>query len=202
MKVFYWKNKIKEQELDEVKKVLKEGGIIAFPTDTVYGLACDCFNTKAIKKLYKIKERPSYKPINVLTNSVEKIYKVANGINNKELELISKYMPGDLTLILNKNEDVPSVLTAGIDTIGVRIPNNEISLKILEKYKYPLAVTSANKSGKSSGLEVADFIDVFKDDIDIVIDGGKTQIGVSSTIVRVKEDKIKVLRQGSLEIKE
>ena len=202
MKVFYWKNKIRESELNEVKKVLKEGGIIAFPTDTVYGLACDCFNKKSIEKLYQIKERPSYKPINVLTNSVEKIYKVTEKINKKELELIGKYMPGDLTLILNKNEKVPSVLTAGIDTIGVRIPNNEIALRILENFKNPLAVTSANKSGKSSGLEVADFIEEFKNEIDIVIDGGKTKVGVSSTIVRVKEDKLKILRQGNLVIEE
>ena len=202
MKVFYWKKEIKEKELEEVKKVLKEGGIIAFPTDTVYGLACDCFNKKSIEKLYQIKERPSYKPINVLTNSVEKIYKVTEKINKKELELIGKYMPGDLTLILNKNEKVPSVLTAGIDTIGVRIPNNEIALRILENFKNPLAVTSANKSGKSSGLEVADFIEEFINDIDIVIDGGKTKVGVSSTIVRVKEDKLKILRQGNLVIEE
>ncbi len=202
MKVFYWKNKIRESELNEVKKVLKEGGIVAFPTDTVYGLACDCFNKKSIEKLYQIKERPSYKPINVLTDSVEKMYKVVDSINNKELELISKYMPGDLTLILNKNEKVPSILTAGIDTIGVRIPDNKIALAILKNFKNPLAVTSANKSGKTSGLEVADFIDVFNNQIDIIIDGGKTPIGVSSTIVKVKEDKIKILRQGNLEIEE
>ena len=202
MKVFYWKNKIRESELNEVKKVLKEGGIVAFPTDTVYGLACDCFNKKSIEKLYQIKERPSYKPINVLTDSVEKMYKVVDSINNKELELISKYMPGDLTLILNKNEKVPSILTAGIDTIGVRIPDNKIALAILKSFKNPLAVTSANKSGKTSGLEVADFIDVLNNQIDIIIDGGKTPIGVSSTIVKVKEDKIKILRQGNLEIEE
>ena len=194
------KNKINEDELQEVKNVIRRGGIIAFPTDTVYGIACDCFKTKAIEKLYRIKERPAYKPINVLTDSLEKMYKVASTISNRELELIGKYMPGDLTIILNKNEKVPSILTAGIDTVGVRIPNNDIALKILENSKNPLAVTSANKSGQTSGLEVSDFIDVFKDDIDIFIDGGKTPIGVSSTIVKVVDDKVKILRQGNLEI--
>lgn len=202
MKIFYWKNKIDENELLEVKKVLKEGGIIAFPTDTVYGLACDCFNKKAIEKIFQIKHRPSYKPINVLTNNVEKMYKVVESINAKELELIGKYMPGDLTIIFNKNDKVPSILTAGIDTIGVRIPNNEIALKILESSKNPLAVTSANISGEEAGLEVSDFIDTFKNQIDIIIDGGKSPIGVSSTIVKVKEDKIKILRQGNLTIEE
>ena len=202
MKVFYWKNNINEKELEEVKEVIKNGGIVAFPTDTVYGIACDCFNKKSIEKLYRIKERPAYKPINVLTDSVEKIYKVVKSISNKELELISKYMPGDLTIILNKNEKVPSILTAGIDTIGVRIPNNEIALKILENSKNPLAVTSANKSGETSGLEVSDFIDVFKNEIDIFIDGGKTPIGISSTIVKIVDDKVKILRQGNLEIEE
>ena len=202
MKVFYWKNKINEDELQEVINVIKKGGIIAFPTDTVYGLACDCFNSEAIKKIFRIKERPAYKPINVLTDSVEKMYKVVDSINNKELELIGKYMPGDLTIILNKNEKVPSILTAGIDTIGVRIPNNAIALKILESSKNPLAVTSANKSGKSSGLEVADFINTFKDDIDIIIDGGKTPTVVASTIIKVVDGKIKVLRQGNINIEE
>ena len=203
MKIFYWKKRIRENELQEVKKVLKEGGIIAFPTDTVYGLACDSRNEKAIQKIYQIKRRPAYKPINVLTDSVEKMYRVVDEINHKELELISKYMPGDLTIILKKNNKVPSILTAGIDTIGVRIPNNKVALTILKNYKNPLAVTSCNISGEKSGVEVADFIDAFRNKIDIIIDGGKTDLGVVSTIVRVKEDNnIKILRQGSIEIEE
>lgn len=200
MRIYYWKNNIKEDELKKVKETLKKGGIIAFPTDTVYGLACDCFNEDAIEKLYKIKNRPSYKPISVLTDSVEKIYEVVNTISEKEKEIIDKYMPGDLTIILNKNNKVPSILTADIDTIGVRIPKNRIAQTILENYENPLAVTSANKSGKPNGLEVADFIDDFKNEINIIIDGGKSKIGVPSTIVEIEDNNIKILRQGNLKI--
>ena len=100
-------------------------------------------------------------------------------------------MPGDLTIILKKNNKVPSTLTAGIDTIGVRIPNNKVALTILQNYKNPLAVTSANISGEKSGVEVADFIDTFRNKIDIIVDGGKAEIGKVSTIVQVKEDNIK-----------
>ena len=197
MRMLYWKKKIRDVELQEVKRVLKAGGIIAFPTDTVYGLACDAYNKKAIERLFQIKNRPAYKPINVLTDSVEKMYRVVEEINHKELELISKYMPGDLTIILKKNNKVPSTLTAGIDTIGVRIPNNKVALTILQNYKNPLAVTSANISGEKSGVEVADFIDTFRNKIDIIVDGGKAEIGKVSTIVQVKEDNIKILRQDN-----
>ena len=109
-------------------------------------------------------------------------------------------MPGDLTIIVDKKENVPDLLTANLDTVGVRIPNHEMALKRLENYPYPLATTSVNLSGDSPGIEVSDFIEEFKDKVDMIVDGGKSPIGVASTIVRVENDQIKILREGRLTV--
>ena len=202
-KYFDWKNNVDESELNKIKEILDNDGVIIFPTDTVYGIACNCFSEKAIKKVFDIKKRPENKPINVLSNNLDKIKLVSRNINEKEKFLIDKYMPGALTIILDKNEKVSDILTAGLDTIGVRIPKNNISLRILENVSYPLATTSANISGDSAGIKISDFLKEFDGVVDVIIDGGETDLKVASTIVRVESDnKLKIIREGTLKIKE
>ncbi len=202
-KYFDWKNNVDESELNKIKEILDNDGVIIFPTDTVYGIACNCFSEKAIKKVFDIKKRPENKPINVLSNNLDKIKLVSKNINEKEKFLINKYMPGALTIILDKNEKVSDILTAGLDTIGVRIPKNNISLRILENVSYPLATTSANISGDSAGIKITDFLKEFDGVVDAIIDGGETDLKVASTIVRVESDnKLKIIREGTLKIKE
>lgn len=202
-KYFDWKNNVDESELNKIKEILDNDGVIIFPTDTVYGIACNCFSEKAIKKIFDIKKRPENKPINVLSNNLDKIKLVSRNINEKEKFLIDKYMPGALTIILDKNEKVSDILTAGLDTIGVRIPKNNISLRILENVSYPLATTSANISGDSAGIKISDFLKEFDGVVDAIIDGGETDLKVASTIVRVESDnKLKIIREGTLKIKE
>lgn len=202
-KYFDWKNIVDESELNEIKEILDNDGVIIFPTDTVYGIACNCFSEKAIKKVFDIKKRPENKPINVLSNNLDKIKLVSKNISEKEEFLINKYMPGALTIILDKNEKISDILTAGLDTIGVRIPKNNISLRILENVSYPLATTSANISGDSAGIKITDFLKEFDGVVDAIIDGGETDLKVASTIVRVESDnKLKIIREGTLKIKE
>ena len=202
-KYFDWKNNVDESELNKIKEILDNDGVIIFPTDTVYGIACNCFSEKAIKKVFDIKKRPENKPINVLSNNLDKIKLVSKNISEKEEFLINKYMPGALTIILDKNEKVSDILTAGLDTIGVRIPKNNISLRILENLSYPLATTSANISGDSAGIKITDFLKEFDGVVDAIIDGGETDLKVASTIVRVESDnKLKIIREGTLKIKE
>ena len=189
-----------EENLEEIKKVLEEDGIIIFPTDTVYGIGCNCYSIEGLKKLFSFKNRPLSKPINVLTNSLEKIETVAKELTEEERRLIDKYLPGDLTIIVDKKENVPDLLTANLKTVGVRIPNHEMALKILESSPYPLATTSVNLAGESPGVEVSDFLEEFKDKVDIIVDGGKSPIGVASTIVRVEQGEIKILREGQLKV--
>lgn len=201
-KYFDWKNNVDESELNKIKEILDNDGVIIFPTDTVYGIACNCFSEKAIKKVFDIKKRPENKPINVLSNNLDKIKLVSKNISEKEKFLIDKYMPGALTIILDKNEKVPDILTAGLETIGVRIPKNNISLRILENVSYPLATTSANISGDSAGIKITDFLKEFDGVVDAIIDGGETDLKVASTIVRVESDnKLKIIREGTLKIK-
>ena len=200
-KKWNWTNEIKEEELEELNNILENDGVIIFPTDTVYGIGCNCYSEKAIEKIFEIKKRAKNKPIGILTDSVDKIKTVAK-VSNKEEELINKYMPGALTIILDKKEKTPDVLTSGLQTIGVRIPNDEIALKILEKFQYPLATTSANESGEEAGIEVEDFMNYFDGKVDAIIDGGPTKIQVASTIIRVDNNELKVLREGTLKIKE
>lgn len=201
-KYFNWNDNIDESELNKIKEILDNDGVIIFPTDTVYGIACNCFSEKAIKKIFDIKKRPENKPINVLSNSLDKIKLVSKNISEKEEILINEYMPGALTVILDKNEKVPDILTAGLETIGVRIPKNNISLRILESVSYPLATTSANISGDSAGIKITDFLEEFDGVVDAIIDGGETDLKVASTIVRVESDnKLKIIREGTLKIK-
>ena len=199
--IYNWKEEIKTEELENTIKVLGNGGIVIFPTDTVYGIACDAFNETAIKKLFEFKGRNDNKPICVLTSSVDKMNKVAY-IKEKEEELINKYMPGALTIILDKKENVSNMLTSNLSTIGVRIPNNEIALKILKNIENPLATTSANISGNQAGIEINDFINTFKNKVDIIIDGGETDLKISSTIIKLNENKIEILREGTVKIEE
>ena len=190
---------VDEAVLKEIHKVLDNDGLIIFPTDTVYGIACNAFSDKAINKLFQAKKRDFNKPIGVLTDSLPKINLVVSNINEKEKELIKKYFPGNLTIIFDKKEDVSDLLTSNQKTIGVRIPNHEIALKILKSYPYPLATSSANLSNAKEVTEIKDIYDIFKDSVDIFIDGGVCK-DIPSTIIRVEEDKIHILREGSLKI--
>lgn len=190
---------INDKILKEVVDILNKDGIIIFPTDTVYGIACNAFSDKALIRLFNAKKRSFDKPINVLTNSIDKINLVVDSINDIERELINKYLPGDLTIILNKKKGISNILTANKNTIGVRIPNNEVALKILSSYQYPLAVTSANISGFDVGTKLDDLIDIFKDKVDVIIDGGILK-STPSTIVRIQNNNINILRQGNLKI--
>lgn len=198
--IYDWKEEISEAELQNIVKILDNDGIIVFPTDTVYGLACNCLSKKAINKIFEVKKRARNNPINVLTDSVDKMYQVAEKISQKEKRLIERYMPGALTIILDKKKEISDELTAGLPTVGVRIPDNNIALKILESVSYPLATTSANISGDAAGVKIEDFVDYFSGKVDAIIDGGTTQIQIASTVIRVEDDSYKVIREGSIKL--
>lgn len=198
--IFDWTKKINENELNKVVEIINNDGVIIFPTDTVYGIGCNCYNEKAIKKIFDLKGRDYSKPINVLIGSVKKIDELASSINEKERKLINKYMPGDMTIILKKNDNVPDLLTANLDSVGVRIPNNKIALEILNRVDFPLGTTSANISGEVAMCDFNDVVSEFNGKVDVIINGGESEIGVASTIVRVDDGEIKILRQGNLKI--
>ena len=198
--IFDWTKEINENELNKVMEIINKDGVIIFPTDTVYGIGCNCYNENAINKIFELKGRDYSKPINVLIDSVDKIDQLASSISDIERKLIDKYMPGDLTIILKKNNNVSDLLTANLDSVGVRIPNNRIALEILKKVDIPLGTTSANISGEAAMCDFNDVAKEFDGKVDAIINGGESEIGVASTIVRVDDGEIKILRQGNLKI--
>ena len=205
MKYFDWTNKIDEKELKEVIEVLDNDGLVIFPTETVYGIASKATSLKAVDKLYEAKKRPRDKAINIMVGDGKDISKYAKINSEIEAKIIEEFMPGGITLILDKVDDFGEGFTLSNNTIGVRIPNNTIALKILKNISFPLTVPSANISNKPSGTEVNDIIDDFRNTVDIIIDGGKSVDSIPSTIVRVEDNKINILRQGKIsedEIKE
>ena len=157
-KVLDLKNTENYDKLDKIAKVLKNGGIVAFPTETVYGIGADCLNEEAIKKLYRVKNRPLDNPISLLVSNVDMIENVVEKVNDVEYKLIKAFFPGPLTLVIKKKKIISNILTANLENVGIRMPNNEIAIRLIEYLNMPIATTSANISGNPSGTSVEDVI--------------------------------------------
>lgn len=190
------------QKLRYSAEIIKNGGIVVFPTETVYGIGTNGLDKEAVERLYKIKERPLNKPISLLVSDYEMIEKVVKDINELEYKIMKKFFPGPLTIILNKKDIVPDIVTSGGSTVGIRMPEEEITRKLIEYAGVPIAAPSANISGKASGIDLQEIIKEFGDKVDYYIDGGKSKIGIGSTIVKVENNTIKILREGSISKKE
>lgn len=202
-KLYDWKDVIKDDELDEIVDIIKRDGIVVFPTETVYGIGGNALSENVIKNIYNIKKRPQEKALSILVKNKEEIKKYAYISNQLEEEIIDKFMPGPITIILKKRKsEISDLLTANNDTIGIRIPDNNIVKKILEKCNLPIAAPSANISGKSSSIKLEDIKPDFDGKVDAFIDGGVCKQNVSSTIVKVIDGNIKILREGIISIKD
>ena len=190
------------QKLRYSAEIIKNGGIVVFPTETVYGIGTNGLDKEAVERLYKIKERLLNKPISLLVSDFKMIEKVVKDISELEYKIMKKFFPGPLTIILNKKDIVPDIVTSGGSTVGIRMPEEEITRKLIEYAGVPIAAPSANISGKPSGIDLQEIIKEFGDKVDYYIDGGKSKIGIGSTIVKVENNTIKILREGSISKKE
>ena len=189
---------VDKENLDEVINHISSGNIAIIPTETVYGIGAKCLDENAVNKIFIAKERTKNNPLNVLIAHKDMVNMVAQNITKIENDLMDKFWPGPFTIILEKKEDVPKVVTAGNNTIGVRMPRNDVTLKIIEKVGMPLAAPSANVSGKPSGTSLYDIQYEFEDRIEYFVDDGISEIGLESTVVRVVNDEILILRPGSI----
>ena len=201
-KLLNLKNSTDYQKLRYPAGIIKNGGIVVFPTETVYGIGTNGLDKEAVERLYKIKERPLNKPISLLVSDYEMIEKVVKDINELEYKIMKKFFPGPLTIILNKKDIVPDIVTSGGSTVGIRMPEEEITRKLIEYAGVPIAAPSANISGEPSGIDLQEIIKEFGDKVDYYIDGGKSKIGIGSTIVKVENNSIKILREGNISKKE
>lgn len=191
-------NEQKLEKLKEPAKVISDGGIVVFPTETVYGIGTNGLDENAVKRLYEVKQRPIEKPISLLVSNMEMVKQIAKDITEKEYKIMETFFPGPLTIILKKKENVPDVITAGKETVGVRIPSGEIARKLVEYANVPIAAPSANISGEPSGTNIQDIIKSFGGQVDYFIDGGECKIGIASTIVQVIDGVPHILREGSI----
>ena len=185
--------------LKKAAELIKQGKIVVFPTETVYGIGTNGLDENAVKKLYEVKKRPLDKPISLLVSNMEMVNLIAKDITEIEYKIMEKFFPGPLTIILKKKNVVPNIVTAGQDTIGVRMPSGEVARKLVEMANVPIAAPSANISGQPSGTNLQEIKKHL--DADYFIDG-QCELGLSSTIVKVVDGKPQILRQGKITLEE
>ena len=180
--------------IEKAVKVLREGGLVVIPTETVYGICADPFNREAVDRIYKLKERDERKPLQLLIHDKGTAAKLATGLNRNTNKFLDENWPGPLTVILKKKRTVPNYITGGLKSVGLRVPDHPVALEIIRRFG-PVAATSANISGKDPAITVAQAKKNLPKGIDLFIDGGKCKIGISSKVIRIKNGKIDVIRK-------
>ncbi|WP_373080418.1 L-threonylcarbamoyladenylate synthase [Fusobacterium varium] len=191
-------------DYNKIGEFLKDGNLIIYPTDTVYGVGGIIDSDEAITKIYKAKERSFKSPLIVLVSDVAKIEEIAyiEEKNREKIEkLIKEFWPGGLTIILNKKNNVPDIMVSGGKTVGVRMPDLDTALKIIEAAGGLLPTTSANISGEATPRSYNELSEAFKERVEILVDGGKCPVGTASTIIDMS-DKPKILRVGAISVED
>lgn len=196
------KNISEYSKLETAGQIIRNGGLVLFPTETVYGLGANGLDAEAVKKIYVVKGRNSDNPLILHISDIEMLGKISKDISDIEFKLMNSFWPGPFTIILNKTDLVPSVVAGGLDTVGVRMPSSEIARNLIKFADVPIAAPSANISGRPSGTNVEDIYQELGDKVDYIIDGGDCNIGVESTVVRVIDGVPHILRPGKITAEE
>ena len=193
---------VSEESLNEGAEIIKNGGLVAFPTETVYGLGADAFNPLAIAKVFEAKNRPHFDPLIIHIAKIETLDEAADlSLLNKETRkklflLAEKFWPGPLSIILPKNKKIPDIATAGLQTAAIRMPDNETALKLISLSTGAIAAPSANPFGSLSPTRAEHVREGLGEKIDLILDGGQSRIGVESTVLDISGGSIKILRPG------
>jgi L-threonylcarbamoyladenylate synthase len=187
-----------QQQAEQAITILKKGGIVAFPTDTVYGLGASMNLAQAVERVYQVKKRPRTMPLPLLLAEVSQIDKVTRSVPPVAWLLAEKFLPGALTLVLLKSKSVPDIVSGGGKTIAVRIPDHPIPVALAQGLGTPIAGTSANLSGSPSALTAEDVRAQLGDKVDLIIDGGRCPLGKESTIIDLTRENPIILREGAI----
>lgn len=182
----------------EAGLTLRRGGLVAFPTETVYGLGADALNVQAVNRIFEVKGRPLDNPLIIHISEPEQLNTLVTGVTGKVLLLAERFWPGPLTLVLSRRENVPSFVSAGLPTVAVRIPGHPVALALIKEAGTPVAAPSANISGKPSPTEAAHVIEDLAGKIDVVLDGGSCRVGVESTVLDLSGMEPAILRPGGV----
>lgn len=188
-------------DIDKLKtaaKALKEGKIVAIPTETVYGLGANALDTKAVKLIFAAKGRPSDNPLIVHIADKEEVYKLAESISEKAVMLMDKLWPGPLTLVLKKSPIIPEIITAGLDTVAIRMPEHPVARELIRLAGIPVAAPSANVSGKPSTTTAQHVLDDLDGRIEMVVDAGSSRVGLESTVLDMTVEPPLLLRPGGV----
>lgn len=187
-------------DIQKAKVFLEKGDLVAIPTETVYGLAANALDVTAVAKIFEAKQRPTFDPLIVHTHDLNEVYQFVDSIPQVLLKLAKAYWPGPLTLLLQKKQIIPDLVTSGLDRVGVRVPNHPLTLGLLKDLNFPLAAPSANPFGYISPTTALHVQKQLGDKIPYILDGGPCQVGLESTIVGEENGEIVIYRLGGLSI--
>jgi L-threonylcarbamoyladenylate synthase len=192
-------------DIDKIRfaaNVLKKGGLVVFPTETVYGLGANALNEEAVKNIFKAKGRPSDNPLIVHVAYKEHLEFLAKEVNTTAHELIEKFWPGPLTMVMKKSSAVPYSITAGLDTVALRMPSHPVALSLIYEADIPVAAPSANRSGRPSPTKAEHVIEDLNGLVDVIIDSGSCKVGLESTVIDTISVPPIILRPGGITIEE
>ncbi|MFL5752364.1 MAG: L-threonylcarbamoyladenylate synthase [Bacteroidia bacterium] len=189
-------------DIELAAQLLGKGELVAIPTETVYGLAANALNKEAVLKIFQAKNRPFFDPLIIHAGSIDQVRNYVREFPQKALDLANAFWPGPLTLLLPRTGLVPDLVTSGLETVAVRIPDHPLTLELLTKIDFPLAAPSANPFGYVSPTSAAHVLEQLGDKIPYVLDGGPCSIGIESTIVGFENDETLIYRLGGLALEE
>ncbi len=186
------------EAIREAVRILRAGGLVAFPTETVYGLGARAFNPEAIARIFAVKRRPLDNPLIVHVATDDQLHSVTTDIPPVARKLMAAFWPGPLTLVLRRAPEIPTAVSAGLDTVAVRMPDHPLALRLIHEFGEPVAAPSANRSGRPSPTRVEHVVRELGDAVALVLDGGPCRIGLESTVLDLTADPPRVLRQGAI----
>ena len=195
-------NNVDQRLINEAADIIKAGGLVAFPTETVYGLGANGLDEDAVENIYKAKGRPSDNPLILHISAKEELNPLVEEIPQLAYDCIERFWPGPLTIIFKKSEIIPNIITAGLDTVAIRMPDHPIASKLISQSGVPIAAPSANLSGKPSPTKGSHVIEDMMGKIDMIIDGGNTGVGLESTVLDLSTEIPTILRPGGITLED
>lgn len=188
--------------IQKASEIIRRGGLVAFPTETVYGLGADAFNPMAVARVFEVKQRPYFDPLIVHISETMEINRLVKEVPDGAKKLIEHFWPGPLTIVLFKRDEVPDIVTSGLPTVAVRMPRHPMTLEFIKLSETPIVGPSANPFGYISPTRAEHVREQLGDQIDFILDGGPCEIGVESTIVSFIDERPKLLRPGGIPLEE
>ncbi len=189
--------KADKENIIKASRIIRSGGLVVFPTETVYGLGADALNEEAVVKIFEAKKRPSFDPLIIHIYSFDQLKKICKNISKSSLNLINKFWPGPLTIILERKKIIPDIVTSGLQTAAIRMPSHPVAIDLLKNAKTPIAAPSANRFGYITPTRADMILKQLGHKVDMILDDGKTHIGLESTIISMTDEPV-ILRPGGI----